>query len=124
MEHKKQKVLIVEDEINTCNAIEAYFSQRGFATTTAATYDKAVALGLMNNPDLLISDWMLAENGDGLEVAKKLKFHNEAIKVVLFTAYDINLLKAKAKDISFTILEKPVSLARLHQVVKQLMSGN
>ena len=114
-----QKLLVVEDEANACDAIITYFVQRGFETHFAHSYDQAVAIGADLMPDILISDWMLDGHGDGLDVAKRLRSLNRELKIIFITAYQPEILRNRAVGMTDIVLEKPVSLSRLFEEVTQ-----
>lgn len=110
-----KKILIVEDDPNTRNAIGRYFSLRGFITQTAENAEQAIATGRRMNPDVLITDWMLGgeQGGNGVEVAECLKKIFPGLQVIFITAFPAHKLREQLHNISAIILEKPLSLATL-----------
>jgi DNA-binding response OmpR family regulator len=113
-----QKILVVEDDINACSAIDEFFSQRGYLTYTADTRSQAIATGIRTRPDFLITDWMLRDDGNGVDVAKALKKYNAALKIIFITAFPSKDLLEQLKNFPAVVIEKPLSLARLEQAVK------
>lgn len=115
------KLLVVEDDINTREAIGSYFKKRGLETQTADSGLQAIAKGLAMRPDILITDWMLADESNGIEVAKILKSCNTDLKIVFITAFPPHDLTVQIKDLPAIVLEKPLSLARLSATLKALI---
>lgn len=113
-----QKILVVEDDINACSAIDEFFSQRGYLTYTADTLSQAIATGIRTRPDFLITDWMLRDDDNGVDVAKTLKKYNAALKIIFITAFPSKDLLEQLKNFPAVVIEKPLSLARLEQAVK------
>lgn len=110
-------MLIVEDDINAREAMKQYFLRQGYDTQVALTSAQAIAKGKVMKPDLLITDWMLEPDGDGLEVAKVLKKMNPRLKTILITAYSGLGLRDHARAVNALVLEKPISLTELGQAV-------
>jgi DNA-binding response OmpR family regulator len=114
------KLLVVEDDTNTREAIDSYFKNRGLETQTANNSFQAIAKGLLMRPDILITDWMLADESNGVEVAKTLKNHNTNLKIVFITAFPSQDLISQIGELSAIVLEKPLSLSRLSAALNAL----
>ncbi|NLC67532.1 MAG: response regulator transcription factor [Clostridiaceae bacterium] len=67
-----KKILIIEDEKNIVDIIKHNLRKEGFTTIEAYDGEQGLALGLNENPDLILLDIMLPKM-DGFEVCKKLR---------------------------------------------------
>lgn len=83
----KQKILIVEDELDIRNLVELHLQKAGFQTIAAADGEEAFRKIKQSTPDLIVLDIMLPEM-DGKELTKLLKAREETknIPMVMLTA--------------------------------------
>jgi two-component system alkaline phosphatase synthesis response regulator PhoP len=83
----RERVLVVDDERDIRELLQYNLSKEGFAVTTVATGEDALAAARHRRPDLVLLDLMLP-GLDGLEVCRALKkdprMHD--IPVVMLTA--------------------------------------
>lgn len=88
---EKQKILIVDDDMDLCTMLSRYLSFKGYEP--ACAYDGADALEQVqkNNYDLIILDIMMPKI-DGYEVCQRLKIQRE------FNAIPILMLSAKSTE--------------------------
>lgn len=115
----KPKVLIVEDDDQSREAIKKYLFKRSFEIQEASGESEAIVKGRQFKPDILIADWMLFPDGDGVEIARELKKHNPKIKIIMITAYRVQKLLLQLEQIGGMVLEKPLSLKYLYHLLKE-----
>jgi two-component system response regulator AdeR len=77
-------VLVVEDEMQIANTLEAYLRRDNFKTERAADGRRALALFRASRPDVVLLDIMLPEL-DGLEVLQAIR-REAATPVIMLTA--------------------------------------
>ena len=82
----KQTVLIVEDDLDVADMLNAYFRVQGYEILTAAWGEEAVSLCQKKLPDLVILDIRLPDI-DGYEVARRLRNdrHSREIPIIFLT---------------------------------------
>jgi DNA-binding response OmpR family regulator len=80
----KKRLLLVEDEENIRTSLHQYLEKEGYEVILSETLKQA-RLGLENDPDLVILDWMLPD-GDGIELLKEWRKLDIAVPVILLTA--------------------------------------
>jgi DNA-binding response OmpR family regulator len=83
---EKSKILVVEDDIDVAEMLEAYFRVQGYTVLTANWGEEAVNIGMNEQPDLVILDIRLPDF-DGYEVAKRLRTNRktESIPIIFLT---------------------------------------
>ena len=117
------KILIVEDDENARTAIDTFFRDRGFNVASASGAAEAIEVARSFAPTILISDWMLGNNGDGVSVAKALFRINSQLTIIFVSGYSLDQLRSHCRDITVShFLEKPVSLASLGAIVDQIVA--
>ncbi|HEY9076558.1 MAG TPA: response regulator [Anaerolineaceae bacterium] len=72
MTEKKSSILIVEDDVDVAEMLNAYFRVQGYEVTVANFGEDGVAACLEKHPDLVILDIRLPDI-DGFEVAVRLR---------------------------------------------------
>ncbi|MGH8193688.1 MAG: response regulator [Woeseiaceae bacterium] len=116
----KTRVLVVEDEQNARDAVQRFLQFRGHEVTVAATAEDARRRAAQNPPDVLVCDWKLDGDSDGVDMAAALQCRFD-MAVILITAHRIEDLKRKARTSGLSVSayrRKPLSLARLADVIE------
>jgi DNA-binding response OmpR family regulator len=81
MSQKREKILIVEDDMFLLNIYETIFSKEGFEVKTAMTGEEGYRLSVEFSPDVMLLDIMLPGQMNGLAVLKKLKENKKCNKI-------------------------------------------
>jgi two-component system response regulator AtoC len=82
----KERILVVEDEVDYREYLKRYLEDRGFSVTTAGDGDTAVDAFTEEEFDLVLLDLRLPGK-DGVEILKQFKSLNAETQVVMMTAY-------------------------------------
>ncbi|OGP15678.1 MAG: hypothetical protein A2052_07385 [Deltaproteobacteria bacterium GWA2_54_12] len=82
---KKEKILIIEDELDLLDLLDFNLTRKGFVTAGALDGSEGLAKAEAFRPDLVILDLMLP-GLDGWEVCRRLKEKRKDIKVLMLTA--------------------------------------
>jgi CheY-like chemotaxis protein len=106
----KPKVLVADDERVIADTLAMILNQSGFQAKVAYTGEAALAMAAEYQPDMLISDVIMA-GLNGIDAAIKIREILPSIKILLFSgqAATADLLeKARDRGYEFEILAKPV----------------
>jgi len=106
----KHKVLVADDEKVIADTLAMILNQSGFEARAVYSGEKAVELTSAFEPDMLISDVIMADL-NGIDAAIRIRQLRPGIKILLFSgqAATADLLeKARAQGYEFEILAKPV----------------
>ncbi len=112
-------VLVVDDDINTREALAALAEQEGFTTATAASIAEArIQLG-RQRPDVVLMDLRLPD-GSGIDLFEDLE-DRSSIETILITGHAsvesaVEALRLGASD----YLTKPINLQRLKAVLSRV----
>ena len=113
-----KKILVVDDEKESCQFFKQYLTKRGYSVDTA--YDGLEAKDLLdkNTYDCIFFDCNMS-GLTGIELIKVIKEKNPQAKKIMISGYD--LINAEfAKDSGADIfLRKPFSLAAVWEIVEQ-----
>ncbi len=112
------RVLVVDDEKQYCENLGLCLSIEGYDVVTASTSDEAIDLGKDFQPDVLVADWMLRSDEDGLDVSRTLATQLPKLETVLITGYpSVELHSDAQRSKVFEVLEKPFELEDFLSVV-------
>ncbi len=86
MDDKKYTILVVEDDLDVAEMLNAYFRVQGYEVLTVNWGEDAVRSARTNHPDLIILDIRLPDI-DGYEVARRLRSNRrtEDIPIIFLT---------------------------------------
>ena len=124
----KTKVMIVEDEEDLLILYKDFLKNKGYSvsvTNTTATHimDDYVEF----KPDLIILDYRLPDEKNGIDAAKEILLNYPSVPILLTTAYDSirsifnNEEIFKNKKIALVI--KPIKLFLLDKLIKELIDN-
>ena len=114
----KKKVLIVDDEQVCATFMSMALEAEGFEVKTANKAGDALRIGQEMQPDYLITDWMLKDDQDGIDVAKVLTASFPSMRVIFITGMALDLVEPKAASVpGHSVIVKPVDL---DEVIKLL----
>lgn len=112
-------ILIVEDEAKMRRLLELNLGEDGFTTFSAEDAETGFKLLQQNHIDLVVTDLKLP-GMDGLEFLQSIKRQNEALPVVVMTAFGsvetaVEAMKSGASD----YVLKPFSLTEMRMVIRK-----
>jgi DNA-binding response OmpR family regulator len=118
------RVLIVDDDRDVLESIDAAFQSEGALTQLAADGNEAVRICREDPPDLVILDMMLPKRS-GFLALERIKGHEESPLVIMVTANEGKRHQAYAESLGVdAYLQKPVPLARLIQEAVDLLNAS
>lgn len=80
MSEAKPKILIVEDDLDVADMLNAYFNVQGYDVRTANWGEDAVRASIEDQPELVILDIRLPDI-DGFEVARRLRRNRKTAEI-------------------------------------------
>jgi DNA-binding NtrC family response regulator len=113
MPNQPARILYVEDDPNVRLLIGDVLQDAGYAVESADTVSAAQSLLDAGTYDLLLTDGRLPD-GNGFSIATKAAA--KGVKVLIYTGYSYEY--SEENRARFTILMKPLRLARLLQSIQ------
>lgn len=115
------KVLIVDDDRDVLESMDAAFQAEGALTQLATDGNEAVRICFEDPPDLVILDMMLPRRS-GFLALEKIKGREDSPLVIMVTANEGKRHQAYAESLGVdAYLLKPVPLARLLEKAVELV---
>ncbi len=122
--HRLGTILVVEDDPEVCNLLELFLRDEGYITMAAP--DGLAAIDLVAHgkiqPDLILADFNLPKDLNGLELAAKLRetLHRPIPAIILTGDISTGTMhNIASKDCAQ--LNKPVKLKALAEVIQRLL---
>jgi CheY-like chemotaxis protein len=116
------RILLVEDSADARETLRLLLESAGHTVVEAADGPAAVQHALGLEPDFALVDLGLP-GFDGHEVARRIRAANVATQLVAVTGYGRDEDHARSREAGFHAhLVKPVTLARLHEVLDALFA--
>lgn len=116
------RVLVVEDEPHSREAVQRFLEYRGHEVRIAGTAEEALLSATRHPPDVVVCDWKLEGALDGVDAAARLQRRFD-LSVILVTAHRIEDLKRKARSSGVAVSvfrRKPLSLDRLADTIESM----
>jgi DNA-binding response OmpR family regulator len=126
----KQKILIVDDDIDLTGSLRVVFEHAGYCAMTAASRSEGMEKIKKEQPDLIILDVMMETWQDGFEMSRDLKKdpqHKDTPILMLTSIEEATGVEVKSSVGDPTwlpvdaFLDKPVSPDTLLAQVKKLL---
>lgn len=114
------RVLVVDDEVNLRFAIERGLRKAGHHADSASTVRQAIERLRSQPYDTVVTDLRMP-GGDGLELIQWLGSYSPSTKILVVSGYITDEFRAEYESSpSIGMLEKPVELTKLIELVEQL----
>ena len=113
----KQKILIIDDEVDYCMILKNYFQAKSYQVTCGFTSKECLQLLEEVHPDILFLDNNLPD-GKGWNLINTITEKFPSLKIFLISAYHKNSDETTPYGKNITVWEKPISFNLLSQVFK------
>jgi len=108
------KILVVDDEVKTCELLERFLKKKGYNVITSNNGEDALERVRNEKPDIMLVDINMP-GMHGLEVLKKAREIKPEIMVIINTAYgDLPSAIEAIRLNAFDYVLKPVNLEELN----------
>ena len=118
---QRPRLLVIDDDIYTRNALHAVFTPRGWQVGLAGTVAEGL-LGLDSAPDCIILDLNLPDGG-GETVLREVRLHHPATLVAVCSGSDdarqINEVRRLRPEV---MLWKPIDLAPIFRLCDSIFA--
>lgn len=109
-EHKKNRILVVEDDPAVLTTYRMLLEQQGYAVVSAESYDQAKRSLRDGNFDLLICDLSLEKQHSAFEVIEAARQAHPDLAAVVVTGYASPDEMSRAEETGVRVLLKPIEI--------------
>jgi CheY-like chemotaxis protein len=129
---EKQKILVIDDDVDLCDSLKVLFENAGYATISAAGRTDGLEAIRAQRPDLIVLDVVMDTWQDGFEMSRELKddTHLRTIPILMLTCISqitgIDVKSSAGDPVWLPVdgfLDKPASPNALLAEVKRLLAG-
>jgi len=118
--HKRQHVLVVDDNPDALHMLADALEQRGFTTSRAHDGPSALEEAARSHPAIALLDIGLPVM-DGYELARRLRENDHDLQLVAVTGYGHPSARSRSKDAGFAAhLVKPITVDEVEAAIDQL----
>jgi DNA-binding NtrC family response regulator len=119
----KDRILIVEEEKETCGILRDYLEDKGYEIATAGTCALAEEIWHSRRPDIALLDYSLPD-GNALGLIPRLKAIDASIPILVLTGYgSIDLAVEAVKLGAELFLPKPADLSTLLTLIQRSLEN-
>ena len=123
MARDRLRIIVVDDDLVTCELLCEVFTQEGFHAEFARSGERALTMIEASRPDLVVSDIRMKTGLDGLGLLDRLRREHPAIPVVLITAFgSIETAIRAVKEGAFDYISKPFDIGALVSTVRRALA--
>lgn len=116
---ERKKILIVDDQAGIRVLLVEVFNSEGYETFQASNGAAALEIVKREKPDLVLLD-MKIPGMDGLEILKRIKEIDRAVKVIMMTAYgELDMINEATRHGALMHFTKPFDIDELRVAVNQ-----
>jgi len=117
---KAASVLVVDDEKNMRITLTDILRDEGHQVTAAATGEEAVRLCARQRYDIVLMGVRMP-GIDGVEAFRRIRRHQEGVRVIMMSAYGVDELKQAALDEgAVAFLSKPLDVERVIRLIGEV----
>ncbi len=116
-----EKILIVEDDLNTLEGLAEILSHEKYSVTKAKNARQALAEINKGPFNIVLIDYLLPDE-DGLEISKKILKKYPEVMIIMMTAFgSVKNAVAALKSGIFDYLTKPIDLEELLIIIRRAL---
>jgi two-component system OmpR family response regulator len=116
-------ILVVDDDDVLGQVLSRVLERPGVTVCRATTVDEALQVAQLSRPRLALLDLCLPD-GDGVQLARRLRTERPDVALILMTAYPLRLQEEPAIAEMFQqVLTKPLNVQELRYVVDRALDA-
>ncbi len=124
IQESKNRILLVEDDVDTRSALAMLFEMEGFDVMTAGDGEEAYDQAVNERPDLIVTDINMPKV-DGLSLIKMIREDDrtDSIPIVAVSAIDKNHLN-QAKELgAVAVAQKPIEFDQFLSLIAKIATA-
>ncbi len=121
----KKKILIVDDDVEIVDTLQAALEANGYEVVFARDGTQGLAMSIKEDPDMMILDMMMPRRSGFLVLEKLQRIRKEMLPVIMITANEGNRHRALAEMLGVAdYLHKPFPMDKLLGTVARLLGNS
>lgn len=120
----QKKILVIDDDVDTCSLLSRFLGKHGFEVTAAHSGKSALPMLRENKYNLILSDFRLGDF-DGTQMLAEIKKISPDVPVIIITGYSdiktaVNVIKSGAYD----YVAKPLIPDEILHIIKRALDSS
>ena len=118
-------IVVIDDELDIRFAMQSVLEQWGCHVLSAGSAQEAIdqLRNHLRSPDLVISDYRLRDNQNGIQAVKAIRIAlEEALPAIIITGDIAATELRQVVELGLPLAHKPISAEQLHQLIAETMS--
>lgn len=117
-----KKILVIDDDADTCNFLREIFEDQGWAVSAALNADAAQAAAQAENFDLIVSDINLNDRLNGIALLKHFRGVSPSSPVILISGFGTLETAIEAvREGAFDFISKPFNIQEVISVARRAL---
>ena len=122
--NQSKRILVIDDEQEILQAMSLLLSSWGYKVDCADSYQQALNAIQVHEPHLILSDYRLQDNMNGIQALLKLAvLITEPVKAIIITGDTDTEILEHIQGNGFECLHKPVDPMQLQEVLVRTFNG-
>lgn len=121
---EQAQIWVIDNDPGICSGMAALLEGWGCQVLTATSLDDLEGKAAGGRADVLLVDYHLAEDIDGLAAAARLRKRQPGLPVVVITANHDATIKGLTRELGYGCLLKPLKPLRLRMALVDLLGGD
>jgi DNA-binding NtrC family response regulator len=122
MTKTKKKILVIDDDADTCSFLREILEEEGWLVNTATSAGEALNLAGADAFDLIISDINLNESLSGIDLLKKFRQLSSGSQVILISGFGTLETAIEAvREGAFDFVSKPFNVKEVIATVRRAL---
>lgn len=117
------RILVVEDEVHSARALESYLTSLEHEVRTADRADLALDIAASFDPQVVLTDLLLAGDQDGIVVARELARCERPPCVILMSGLPLPEIEERAEGQPVCEIQaKPLRLKNIREAIDRALT--
>lgn len=116
---RKQKILLIEDDIILSSALKEFLEIGEFEVLTVENAQQGLEEFLQDHYDVVITDIRMPGKIDGIDVVRRLKAFKPKTRIIVCTGFSKEL--GKIENLVHEIVKKPFSFLDIQKILENDM---
>jgi DNA-binding NtrC family response regulator len=119
-----KKILVIDDDLDTCNFLREIFEDEGWRVSSAVTAESALAEARANKFDLIVSDINLNDRLNGIALLKTFRSVSPSTQVILISGFGtLETAIESVREGAFDFISKPFNVQEVIATARRALDS-
>jgi DNA-binding NtrC family response regulator len=119
-----KKILVIDDDLDTCNFLREIFEDEGWRVSAAVTADEALAEARAGKFDLIVSDINLNDRLNGIALLKMFRGVSPSTQVILISGFGtLETAIESVREGAFDFISKPFNVQEVIATARRALES-